>query len=69
MSKNLNWFALLTRSNFEQTVYTAIVNKKIGIPMVVRMVGTNQEKGREILLANGIKAFDSMEECVKEIVK
>jgi transcription termination/antitermination protein NusG len=29
MSECLNWFALLTRSNFEQTVYTTIVKKKI----------------------------------------
>ncbi len=29
MSDGLNWFALLTRSNFEQTVHTAIVKKKI----------------------------------------
>ncbi|MBC8439569.1 MAG: UpxY family transcription antiterminator [Deltaproteobacteria bacterium] len=29
MIKNLNWFALLTRSNFEQTVYTNIVKKNI----------------------------------------
>ncbi|MBT4416559.1 succinate--CoA ligase subunit beta [archaeon] len=62
----VNIFAGISRCD---EVAQAIVNKKIGIPMVVRMVGTNQEKGREILLANGIKAFDSMEECVKEIVK
>ncbi|MBU0464536.1 MAG: UpxY family transcription antiterminator [Proteobacteria bacterium] len=29
MIESLNWFALLTRSNFEQTVYTNIVKKKI----------------------------------------
>ena len=29
MIESLNWFALLTRSNFEQTVYTTIVKKKI----------------------------------------
>lgn len=29
MTKDLNWFALLTRSNFEQTVYTGIMGKKI----------------------------------------
>ncbi len=28
MIETLNWFALLTRSNFEQTVYTHIVKKK-----------------------------------------
>lgn len=29
MIEPLNWFALLTRSNFEQTVYKSIVNKKV----------------------------------------
>ncbi|MBA3010575.1 MAG: UpxY family transcription antiterminator [Proteobacteria bacterium] len=29
MTKHLNWFALLTRSNFEQTVYGSITGKKI----------------------------------------
>ncbi|MCK4767375.1 MAG: UpxY family transcription antiterminator [Desulfobacula sp.] len=29
MIEQLNWFALLTRSNFEQIVYTNIVKKKI----------------------------------------
>ena len=29
MNKHLNWFALLTRSNFEQTVYNTIVKKHI----------------------------------------
>ncbi|MCP4672698.1 MAG: UpxY family transcription antiterminator [Desulfobacula sp.] len=29
MIKNLNWFALLTRSNFEQTVFNNIVKKNI----------------------------------------
>ena len=29
MIEPLNWFALLTRSNFEQTVYSTIVKKKI----------------------------------------
>ncbi len=29
MNKELNWFALLTRSNFEQTVYHSILKKKI----------------------------------------
>jgi len=29
MTEQLNWFALLTRSNFEQTVYNSILKKKI----------------------------------------
>jgi len=62
----VNIFAGISRCD---EVAQAIVNKQIKILMVVRMVGTNEEQGRKILLDNGIKAFDSMEECVKEIVK
>lgn len=29
MIEQINWFALLTRSNFEQTVYNSIIKKKI----------------------------------------
>ena len=29
MTEQINWFALLTRSNFEQTVYTSVVKKKV----------------------------------------
>jgi len=38
------------------------------IPMVVRMVGTNQEDGRRMLEENGIHALDSMDECAEQIV-
>lgn len=38
-----------------------------GIPMVVRMVGTNQTEGREMLENHGIHALDSMEACAKRI--
>lgn len=31
MKDQLNWFALLTKSNFERTVYTSILKKKIPV--------------------------------------
>ena len=62
----INIFAGISRCD---EVAKAIVSKEINVPMVVRMVGTNQEKGRKLLEENGIKAFDSMEECAREIVK
>ncbi|MAG78562.1 hypothetical protein CL616_04320 [archaeon] len=61
----INIFAGISRCD---EVAKAIVSKNIEIPMVVRMVGTNQEEGRKILEESGIKAFDSMEECCREIV-
>lgn len=62
----VNIFAGITKCD---DVARAIVNKGIKVPMVVRMVGTNQEEGRKILNIAGINAFDSMEECAKEISK
>jgi succinyl-CoA synthetase beta subunit len=38
-------------------------------PVVVRMMGTNEEEGKEILKKDGINAFDSMEEAADEAVR
>ncbi len=46
------------------------VKKVVGLkkPLVIRMVGTNQEEGRKILQSEGIRAFDKMDEAAKQIV-
>jgi succinyl-CoA synthetase beta subunit len=41
---------------------------KIKVPIVIRMVGTNEEEGSRILEEAGIPFLDSMEEGAKEIV-
>jgi len=41
---------------------------RIKIPIVIRMVGTNEEEGRRILEEAGISFLDSMEEGAKETV-
>ena len=38
-------------------------------PIVIRLVGTNEDEGRRILTAAGIHALNSMEEAAKEAVK
>lgn len=45
--------------------------KKIGFtkPMVIRLVGTNEEEGRRILTEAGIHVLDSMEEAAKKTVE
>jgi succinyl-CoA synthetase beta subunit len=45
--------------------------EKIGFskPMVIRMVGTNEEEGRRILTEAGIHVLDSMEEAAKKAVE
>ncbi len=49
MMDELNWFALLTRSNFEQTVYTSIVNKKIEA-FLPKIKKKSRRKDRQLML-------------------
>jgi len=42
---------------------------KLNKPIVIRLVGTNQEEGRSILRNAGIRVFDSMEEAAKAAVE
>jgi len=41
---------------------------RIKVPIVIRMVGTNEEEGRRILEEAGIPFLDSMEEGAREVV-
>jgi len=43
------------------------VKKVVGLkkPLVIRMVGTNQEEGRKILQTIGLTAMDKMDEAAK----
>jgi succinyl-CoA synthetase beta subunit len=45
--------------------------EKVGVtkPMVIRLVGTNEEEGRRILTAAGIHVLGSMEEAAKRVVE
>lgn len=38
-------------------------------PLVVRMVGTNEEEGKKLLEDIGIKTYDSMEEAAQKAVE
>jgi succinyl-CoA synthetase beta subunit len=38
-------------------------------PLIIRLVGTNEEEGRRILTEGGIDVLDSMEEAAKKAVK
>ncbi|HXX88010.1 MAG TPA: hypothetical protein VEH86_06165, partial [Candidatus Acidoferrum sp.] len=41
----------------------------IKMPMVIRLVGTNEKEGKKILREAGLHAFDSMEEAARQIVE
>jgi len=49
MNKCLNWFALLTRSNFEQTVYDSITGKKIDA-FLPRTRKKSKRKDRKLMI-------------------
>ena len=49
MSSELNWFALLTRSNFEQTVFNQITKKKIEA-FLPRKRKPSQRKDRKLMI-------------------
>jgi succinyl-CoA synthetase beta subunit len=66
----INIFGGITRCDDVANAFAA-VKKKVGIPVpvVIRLVGTNQEKGREILKEVGIEAFDTMHEAAQKAVE
>jgi succinyl-CoA synthetase beta subunit len=41
----------------------------INIPLVVRMVGTNEAEGRDILNKAGIEVLDTMEDAASKAVQ
>jgi succinyl-CoA synthetase beta subunit len=49
-------------------VAEAIAKVKSEVPFVVRMTGTNEKEGLEILNENGIHAFSDMYKAVKKVV-
>ncbi len=49
MIKGLQWFALLTRSNFEQTVYTKICQKRIDA-FLPKMRKPSKRKDRKMMI-------------------
>ena len=65
----INIFGGITRCD---DVATALVevNKRysLPVPVVIRMVGTNQDEGLEILKENGMEAYTQMEEAAQKVV-
>jgi succinyl-CoA synthetase beta subunit len=42
---------------------------EVGVPMVIRLVGTNQEEGRRILADAGLTSVDTMREAARTAVQ
>lgn len=66
----INIFGGITRCD---EVAKAIIQAKnsvgIHMPLVVRLVGTNQEQGVAMLAAEGIHAYSSMDEAAEQVVR
>ncbi|MDR7434773.1 MAG: ADP-forming succinate--CoA ligase subunit beta [Armatimonadota bacterium] len=62
----VNIFGGITRCD---DIARGIVENRPSVPMVVRLTGTNEEEGRAILEAQGIRAFTDPVEAAQEAVR
>jgi succinyl-CoA synthetase beta subunit len=61
-----NIFGGITRcDDVANGIVEAVKNLRPKVPIVVRLTGTNEDKGKEILMNVGMQATSSMEEVVK----
>jgi len=66
----INFFAGITRcDDVAQGIINASKKFEIKVPMVIRLVGTNDDIGIQILEENGINAYGKMEPAAKRIVE
>ena len=65
-----NIFGGITRcDDVARGIVEAVGRLDIGIPLVIRLTGTNEELAREILAEAGLAAVSSMDEVVQEAVR
>lgn len=66
----VNFFAGITRcDDVANGIINASKKYEIRVPMVIRLVGTNDNQGIKILEDNGINAYGKMEPAAKRIVE
>ncbi len=66
----VNFFAGITRcDDVANGIINASKRYEIKVPMVIRLVGTNDDQGIQILEDNGINAYGKMEPAAKRIVE
>jgi succinyl-CoA synthetase beta subunit len=65
-----NIFGGITRCDVvARGILAALEQIEVNVPMVIRLVGTNQEEGRAILAQAGITAVDTMSEAAQRAVE
>ncbi|GAB6155188.1 ADP-forming succinate--CoA ligase subunit beta [Desulfosporosinus burensis] len=66
----INIFGGITRCDDVARAFASVkMNRSISVPVVFRLVGTNQEAGRAILKDVGIEAFDYMQDAIKKAIE
>ena len=66
----VNFFAGITRcDDVAQGIINASKVFEIKVPIVIRLVGTNDKEGIQILENNGIKAYGEMEPAARKIIE
>ncbi|KPJ87165.1 MAG: hypothetical protein AMS17_09315 [Spirochaetes bacterium DG_61] len=66
----INIFGGITRcDDIAQGILAANKKMNLGFPLVIRLIGTNEQEGRRLLQDAGISAFEDLVSAVKEVVK
>ena len=66
----INIFGGITRcDDIAKGLLLAREQIKMDLPLVIRLVGTNQEEGRALLEEAGLQAYDGLSESVEKVVK
>lgn len=66
----VNVFGGITRCDDVANAFVSVKKKSgIPVPLIIRLVGTNQEEGRKILKEAGIETFDTMHGAARKAVK
>lgn len=66
----INIFGGITRCDDVANAFIKVKeSREIPVPVVIRLVGTNEQEGVNILQQHGIKAFKTMHEAAQEAVK
>jgi len=66
----INIFGGITRCDDVARAFASVKkNRGIPVPVVIRLVGTNQEAGRAILKEVGIEAYDFMQDAAEKAVE
>ena len=65
----INIFGGITRcDDIANGILEALKQIDISLPMVIRLIGTNDEQGRAILTKAGLETFEDLSEAVERVV-